>query len=450
MFERGQTLKGVAERLGMNAEGVMRQAGKVLFVPGLLPGEEAEVRVESSRSRYATGSLVHLLHASADRVSPPCAHYADCGGCSCQHMRYEAQLAFKRGQVSDVLRRVGGLDVRVEETIGAASPWRYRNKTRFQIDWTGGVPRIGFFARGSRRLAAVDDCLISHPDACRSAGVFQRWMRQDGQINTKLMPTSLTVQVSSLGHVSVLAACELGGLQGEESLVHALATGLPSLCYVGLARKVEGADGNESAAIRTLYDKEPFREEMDGLSLTLSPGSFLQVNHEICARLYHYALSQATLREADTVADLYCSAGALSLMAARLCARVEGVELSARATADARHNAEASGIRNAAFHQGFAEIVFPKMLAEGFAPDAVLLDPPRRGAHPDLLKAIAAARPRTVVYISCHPPSQARDAAILCSMGYRVSAAQPFDMFCQTAEVENVLTFNQTQEAGYA
>jgi tRNA/tmRNA/rRNA uracil-C5-methylase (TrmA/RlmC/RlmD family) len=206
LFERGQTLKGVAERLGMNAEGVMRQAGKVLFVPGLLPGEEAEVRVESSRNRYATGSLVHLLHASADRVSPPCAHYADCGGCSCQHMRYEAQLAFKRGQVSDVLRRVGGLDVRVEETIGAASPWRYRNKTRFQIDWTGGVPRIGFFARGSRRLAAVDDCLISHPDACRSAGVFQRWMRQDGQINTKLMPTSLTVQVSSLGHVSVLAA----------------------------------------------------------------------------------------------------------------------------------------------------------------------------------------------------------------------------------------------------
>ena len=146
----------------------------------------------------------------------------------------------------------------------------------------------------------------------------------------------------------------------------------------------------------------------------------------------------------------HIGAGALSLMAARRCARVAGIELSGQAVRDARRNAEANDVRNASFHQGFAEEAFPRMVAEGFSPDAVLLDPPRRGAHPALLRGIADARPKTVVYVSCHPPSQARDAAALCGMGYRVAAARPFDMFCQTAEVENVLTFKSTQEAGHA
>ncbi|NLE21035.1 MAG: class I SAM-dependent RNA methyltransferase, partial [Clostridiales bacterium] len=133
MFEAGQTLTGTGVRLGMNAEGVLRPGGKVLFVPGLLPGEEAEVRVDTVQKRFAFGSIVHLVSESEDRVSPPCAFYGECGGCSCQHMRYEAQLEFKQGQVDDCLRRVGGLDAGVENAVGMDNPWRYRNKTRYQV-----------------------------------------------------------------------------------------------------------------------------------------------------------------------------------------------------------------------------------------------------------------------------------------------------------------------------
>jgi len=450
LFEAGQTLTGTGVRLGMNAEGVLRPGGKVLFVPGLLPGEEAEVRVDTVQKRFAFGSIVHLVSESEDRVSPPCAYYGECGGCSCQHMRYEAQLEFKQGQVDDCLRRVGGLDAGVENAVGMDNPWRYRNKTRYQVGASGDVPVVGFFARGSRRLIPVDDCLISHPEASVAAGVFRNWMSRNCNGDDVRLFSGLTVQVSSRNDVSVTVECERGGFPRESELVEGLSAALPSLCHVGITLPGGDCEDQENPAFRSLFGAGPFQESLGGLEMTLSPGSFLQVNHEICGKLYHYVLEQATLGIGDTVADLYCGAGALSLMAARRCARVAGVELSGQAVRDARRNAEANGIQNASFHRGFAEEAFPRMVAEGFSPDTVLLDPPRKGAHPALLRGIADARPETVIYVSCHPPSQARDAAALCGMGYRVAAARPFDMFCQTAEVENVLTFKSTQEAGHA
>ena len=233
----------------------------------------------------------------------------------------------------------------------------------------------------------------------------------------------------------------------EQELIACLREGVPGLVSVCMSVNMRPDNVILGDSYRVLWGQERLRDTLCGNAFLLSPLSFFQVNPEQTERLYRTALDFAQLRGDETVADVYCGAGTITLMLARHAARVIGIEIVPDAIRDAKENARLNGVENAQFYCGAAESILPELVRQGLRPDVIVLDPPRKGADEAVLRAIAVAQPARVVYISCNPATQARDARILCAMGYAAQRCQPVDMFCQTAGVENVMLFERRQAA---
>lgn len=455
--QRGESLKKnqevicLIDALGAQGEGICHELGQVLFVPGALPGERARVRVQKAGPSLAYGKLLELLSESPERVKPPCPYFGRCGGCALQHMAYSAQLRYKTEQVASCMHRIAKLPVVASPALGMDEPWRYRNKTALPVQMADGQPAAGYYAPRSHRLVPVSGCLIARPECDSAVNAVIAWMRRHGvsayrEENGQGLVRHIITRVNTLGEVMVTIAINSRSLPHAAELAEALKTALPGFHSLHLTPQTAGDNVILGEAYETLYGSSSFTDEVCGLKFELSPLSFSQVNSQVSQRLYRDALAQAELTSNDRVLDLYSGAGAIALMAAGQCREAIGVEISPQAVENARANADRNHADNAVFHQGEAEKILPRLQSQGLAADVIFLDPPRKGAHPDVLCAAAAASPRRILYISCHPASQARDAAILSGMGYRVSRCQPYDMFCQTAEAENLLRFDRVRE----
>ncbi len=449
MLTKNQTLTCRVEGLGANGEGICRHDGQVVFVPFSLPGEEIVLRVQKTGKSHGYGKVLDVLVPSPSRVQPPCPYFFRCGGCSVQHMDYDSQLDFKKRQVADCLSRMGGIRQPVNPVIGMDHPWKYRNKTAMPVAATADGPAAGYYAPRSHRLVPVTSCLIAHQTSDAAADCVIRWMKRfevssyDERSKDGLVRHIIT-RTSRLGQVMVTLSVNGRSIPHQNELSEMLQEALPAFTSLCLTAQEEGDNVILGDDYQALVGSGRLTEQISGLEFDFSPLSFSQVNLEVCEKMYAHAIKEADVRPGDCLADLYCGAGAISLLAAKSSARVIGIELSPSAIHDAKANAERNGTGNARFLEGRVEAVLPELVRPGkLKVDVVLLDPPRKGAHPDALDAIGQAAPRKIVYISCHPASQARDAAILCGFGYRVVSAQPFDMFCQTSEIENVLAFER-------
>jgi len=448
---KGQELICAIDRLGYMGEGIFRHEGQVGFVPFALPGDTVRVVIEKVCKTHVFARLHEVVKSSPERAVPPCQAFTRCGGCALQHLPYRSQLRLKQQVVQDNLKKIARIDLKVLPPIGLSQPWAYRNKTTWQAGrGPDGLPALGFFAQKSHAVVPVVHCLIAAPEANLAADCIKQWMRNFSvtpyePANRLGLIRQAVTRVSPSGEVMVLLSVNGAALPNARELAYMLSSSLPGFRGLAMTSEYLSEDDEDGLPWQTLSGNTLLTIRLAGISLRLSPMSFSQVNYAVCERMYDHVLRQAIRDKKDTVFDLYSGIGALSLAAARKCRQVTGVELSSHAVEDARKNAAINHISNVQFVQGPAEHKLPLLVQAGQRPDAIILDPPRKGVHPKVLQAILQAEPRRIVYISCHPASQARDMASLIQGGYKAIEIQPFDMFCQTAHVETVVLMSRVE-----
>ncbi len=450
-MRKNDILTMTAENLGAEMEGVCRLDGMAVFVPGLLPGETAQVRLVKVEKRYAFGRLVAPPAVpSPDRREPGCEAWPRCGGCSCRHMSYEATLAAKRQQVQDCLERIGKISAEVPPVLGMANPSACRNKTALPVGGRPENPLLGFFAPRSHTIIPAVSCPNAMPPSGRIAEAFRRWMirwgippyREESGTGTV---RHLVIRVNRAGRAMVTVVIRTPTLPRLAELWEALEPlGAESL-YLNI--HPEKSNVIFSDRFQLVRGPATLADTLCDLRFKLSPGAFFQVNPSQTERLYETALAFADPGPGDTLCDVYCGAGTITLMMARRCGRAVGIEVVPEAVRNAEENARRNDIENASFRTGAAEELLPEMVRQGLRPDIIVVDPPRKGLDPAVIHAIATAGPTRLVYVSCNPATLARDAALLLEEGYAVRRVQPVDMFPYTSHVETVCLLSKIRSA---
>ena len=444
-MKKNDILTLTADNLGADLEGICRYEGMAVFVPGLLPGETARIRIVKVEKRYAFGRMEALPEIpSPSRRDPDCSAYPRCGGCSCRHMAYETTLEAKRRQVEDCFRRIAGIDIAVPAPLGMASPFAYRNKTSLPCADRAGQPVLGFFAPRSHTVIPAASCPNAMPPANEIAAAFLAWMktfhvepyREDTR---KGLIRHLVVRVNRQGESMVTVVAGGSFLPHADALKEALIPFRTVSIWLNENRSTTNVILSD--CFHLIYGRDTLTDTLCGLTFELSPASFFQVNPVQTEKLYQTALNLANLKENETVCDVYCGAGTITLMMAKHCRKALGIEIVGAAIENAKRNAIRNNIGNAEFRCGKAEELLPKLVADGFRPDVIIVDPPRKGLDPAVIRAIAEAAPSRVVYVSCNVATQARDAALFREAGYLPAALQPVDMFAWTSGIENVALF---------
>ena len=446
-MRKNDILTLTCDALGADIEGVCRHEGMAIFVPGMLPGETAKVRIVKDQKRYAFGKMEGTPESPAPtRKESDCPVFPRCGGCSCRHMTYEATLDAKRQQVQDCFQRIGKLDITVPPVLGMSDHSAYRNKTALPVGGTTADPQVGFFAPRSHAIIPIEHCANAMPPADDICRAVLSWMKRNHvapyneETHTGLV-RHIVSRVNREHQALVTLAVNGTSIPKAEELWQTL----QPLGVIGLVLNENRDKTNVilGRKFRTLFGESTLKDVLCGLTFDLSPAAFFQVNPMQTEVLYQTALNFAELRPDDRLCDVYCGAGTISLMMARHCKEVLGIEIVPQAIDNAKENAARNGITNASFRCGAAEEVLPALVDEGLRPDVIVIDPPRKGVEPAVIDAIAKAGPRTVVYVSCNVATQARDAALLCAQGYRLEKVQPVDMFCWTSGVESVARFTK-------
>ena len=330
--------------------------------------------------------------------------------------------------------------------IGMKDPWHYRNKTALPVGGEAGKPIIGFYAPRSHDIIDIATCPVAKDGLNGVMKAVRRWMQAhliapyQEESHTGLVRHVMAREARS-GEVMAVIVINGYDLPKEKELLAELKKEAPALASLCISSHTARSNVILGDSYKVLWGEERLKDTLCGLHFFLSPLSFFQINPEQTEVLYQTALDFAGLKGGETVVDVYCGAGTISLLLAAKAKRVIGLETVEAAVSDAIKNAQHNGISNTEFLAGNAEVLLPRLVEEGLRPDVIVLDPPRKGVEPEVVAAIAKAKPRRVVYVSCNPATQARDAALFSEAGYKITRCQPVDMFCWTHGVENVLAF---------
>lgn len=446
-FVKNQQLTVTVENMAQDGMGVARVDGRVLFVHGAVPGETCRVQLLKVNKTVAFAKIAEILTPSPHRVASDCPHFPRCGGCALRHMDYAAECEVKRQRVQDALARIGGSDVQVEELLSAPRIERYRNKAIFPVAADGSV---GFYRARSHDVVAVEDCLLLPPEANAAAGALRDYLKRSGaagydERTGRGLVRHLFVRSSARGQCLVCVFVNGDRLPREDLLVSLLREACPKCVGIVLGVNTRRDNVILGERYRTLWGAERLEDTLCGMTFSLSVPSFYQVNHAQTERLYAKAVEFAQLTGEETVLDLYCGAGTITLAMSKKAKRVLGAEIVPEAIDDARENARRSGVANAEFFCGDASDVAARLAREGLRPDVVTVDPPRKGLAPDVVETIARMQPQRVVYVSCDPATLGRDVARFASQGYFATRACAVDLFPRTDHVETICLLSKLQ-----
>ncbi len=443
-----------AEITGYTSEGmgVARIDGRVVFIPGVIRGERWRVRIEKVGSSVIWARGVELLVPSPCRIPVDCPCCPRCGGCQFRHMSYEEELRAKRETVDAALQRIGGLDLKVSEMLGAEDICRYRNKVQFPVAPDRSGPRIGFYRSRSHDVIPVQDCMLQPPEAAGISAAVQSWMRRfhvpayDEKSHSGLL-RHLYLRFSADGILCCLVvnAPAERELPGEKQLTESLRSAAPALRGLVVNSCRERTNVILGPDCRTVWGQDFLEDSICGLTFRISVHSFFQVNHTQCERLYETAVRMADLDGTQTVLDLYCGTGTITLTMARHAAKAIGAEIVPQAVEDARASALRNGIQNAEFLCADAGDAAARLAEKGVHPDVICVDPPRKGLSSQVIEAAAGMAPERIVYISCNPATLARDLKLFAASGYPPRTAVAVDMFPRTANIETAVLM--TREA---
>jgi len=433
------------EGYGSAGEGVARLEGQAVFVKGALAGEICQVQLLKVGKSAAWGRVTQVLTPVPGRQSPDCPRYPRCGGCQLRHMTYAEELRFKRQKVQDALQRIGGWTGRVEKIHGAEAPDRYRNKIQFPV---ADGPRVGFFRARSHEVIDAEDCLLQPLAATRLREAFKLWMERyqvpayDERAHGGLI-RHFYVRVNRRGQSLCAVIANGTDLPHQEELVQALRRAEPDLAGVVLSVNQEKTNVILGKTHRCLWGRDYLEDTLCGLTFRLSVPSFYQVNREQAEVLYGRALAFAGLTGRETVLDLYCGIGTITLVMARQAGRAIGAEVIPAAVEDAKANAARNGVTNAEFLCADAAQAAQTLADRGLRPDVICVDPPRKGLAPAVIDAIVQMAPQRLVYVSCDPATLARDVKRMEEQGYVLQRAEAVDLFPRTAHVETVVLLSK-------
>lgn len=450
MLQKNEIIELTIDSLSPDGSGVGRSGGEVVFVPAAAPGDRLSVRIVKAQKNYSFGAVERVLAPSDVRIPADCPAFPRCGGCSLRHIGYAAELAAKRDFVRDALRRIGGLDVPVSETLAGPLADRYRNKVQFPVAQdAAGALTCGLYAARSHRVIAVGDCLLQPSllnDIARrccalltGAGV----RAYDERTRRGALRHLLLRQSAADGSVLVCLVMNAGGFSGEAAFCEALTREFPAVVSVVLNENRADTNVILGPRCRTLCGDGFLRDTLAGVPVRLSPPSFFQINHGAAEVLYAAVRRLAGLAPRDTLLDLYCGAGTIGLSLARDCKKLIGAEVVPEAVADARENARAMGCANCEFIEGDAGAAAAALLARGERIDVAVTDPPRKGCGDETLRSLVAMAPRRIVMVSCDPATLARDLKTLTAAGYACGEVQPVDLFPRTPHVETVVVMSK-------
>jgi 23S rRNA (uracil1939-C5)-methyltransferase len=443
---RGDTLSLAIDDLAFGGEGVGRADGYVVFVRGGIPGDRLRVRLAEARARFGRGVIEAVETPSPDRVAAPCPYFGRCGGCRLQHMAYPAQLASKAKQVADCLERLGGLGrFEMRPILPAPDLYGYRNKMEFTVGEVAGEPVVGLHeAERYDSVLDIERCLLQGDSLNAMLDEARRDVRErrlsvyDQATGEGLLRFLMLREGRRTGETManiVAAAPEIETLAPLAERLRARVPGTVSVVLNVNSRKASVAVGTEE---HLLAGRDHINESLGGLTFQVSANSFFQTNTAQAERLFAIVEAACELTGGETVFDLFSGTGAISLLLARRCRLVYGIEVAATAVEDAVRNARANGIDNCAFLPGEVRHHLPELIRNGVKADVVVADPPRAGFHPKALQALIALAPGRIIYVSCNPSTLARDLADLTHAGYRLEWVQPVDMFPHTPHIEAI------------
>lgn len=490
-MKKNDIIELVIEDLGADGSGIGKfmdmscKEGHAMtfFVKDALVGDKILARITKLKKTYGYARLLELLQPSPDRVEPKCPLHRQCGGCQIQALSYEKQLAYKQNKVRNNLMRIGGFDAahlpmapiigmqetRMQETA-MQQGFRYRNKAQFPVGRDkNGKLAAGFYAARTHQIIPVEDCYLGVPKNREVMGRILAWMEQYNiePYNEKNGTGLIRHVLLRYGfHSGQLMACLIINgktIPKSAELIDSLTQieGMASIC-ININEQQNNVIMGE--AVHTLWGQGFIEDTIGDVKFQISPLSFYQINPVQTEVLYRKVLEFAALSGQETVWDLYCGIGTISLFLARQAKKVYGIEIVPQAAEDARKNAKMNGIKNAEFFVGKAEDVLEQLCVDGckgmapagdgrkdltsagptdagkaWMPQVVVVDPPRKGCGEKLLDAIVKMAPKRVVYVSCDPATLARDLKRLCADGYKVEEVQVVDQFCQSVHVEVVV-----------
>lgn len=429
--------------IGQGGVGIGKYEGFTVFIDGGLFGDTLKVKINKSKKNYAVGDIVKIINPSTYRVDSIC-KLDECGGCQIKNLDYKKQLEIKTNEVREVLKRIGKIDdVLVYDTIGMKNPYRYRNKAQFPIRNNNKDIEIGFYKKKSHDIIKTDKCFIQHDINDEIVKIIKEYIIKNNIsiYDEKSHKGNLRHLMTKVGfttnEVMVCLVVNDSDLPNLDDLVDKLKNikGFKTLVLNINKEKTNVILGKKN---KVIFGSGKINDYIGDLVFEISPLSFFQVNPIQTNTLYEKALEYADLKEDDTVFDIYCGIGTISLFLSKKAKKVYGIEIIEDAIKDAKINSQLNNLSNVEFFVGKAEEVVPKLYKEGKKADVVVVDPPRKGCDEKVLETIVSMKPEKVVYVSCNPSTLARDLLYLDNNGYKCVKVQPVDMFPHTMHVETV------------
>lgn len=449
MVKKNDTYIVKIEDMGITGEGIGKVDGYALFIKDAVKGDLAEIKVTKAGKNFGYGRLMRVIEPSENRVKPKCPIARSCGGCQLQELSYEEQLRYKENKVYNNLVRIGGLsDFTMHPIIGMDNPYNYRNKAQFPVGINkNGQIISGFYAGRTHSIIESDNCVIGSEINSNIVNIIKKHMSEHiiepyNEITGRGLVRHILIRVGfKTGQIMVCIVINGNELPHSGQLVEKLKK-IDEMTDISLNVNKEKGNVILSDKIINLYGEGYIIDYIDDIKFQISPLSFYQVNPVQTEKLYSTALKYAALTGNETVWDLYCGIGTISLFMARRAKRVFGVEIVPQAIADARQNAKINGITNAEFVCKSAEDIQTADMVTPH-PDVIVVDPPRKGCNRVLLDTIVEVLPTRIVYVSCDSATLARDLRILSANGYKVMDVQPVDMFPHSVHIECVVLMSR-------
>ena len=464
------------EDLGNDGEGIGHVDGMTIFVKDLCPGDVAKVKIIKAKKNYCYGRAMEIIKPSKQRVEAKCPVARQCGGCVLQHLSYEEQLRRKDKKVRDCLSRIGGIkdiDSYMEPPVGMEDPYHYRNKMQFPVRRNKeGKCVVGFYAGRTHSIIPVDSCVIGHSvndniikavkafvdkfniscyDELTGKGFLRHILTRVGFTTNELM-VCLIVNGESLPHKEVFTEMISDAVAEYNIAADKKDDNFKEIILKSIVININKEKTNRILGFnsKTIYGDGFITDYIGDVKFMISPESFFQVNPVQTVKLYSKALEYAALTGNETVWDMYCGIGTISLFLSDKAKKVYGVEIVPQAIIDAKKNAKLNNRDNIEFYTGKAEDVVTEIYekkVEGSTADVVCVDPPRKGCDEKLLNTIISMAPKRVVYVSCDPATLARDVKFLSEHGYELKKAVAFDQFSHSMHVETVCLLSKLHEA---
>ncbi len=437
-------------------DGVAKVDNYPIFIKGGITDDVLSITVTKTNKTYGFGRINRIVKPSPHRTKPPCPVFESCGGCDLMHIEYQHQLQIKRNTVIGNLQRIASLhpgQYEFDGIIEAVDTLGYRSKSQLPVGKKGGEIVLGFYQRGSHDIAVCSDCLIQSQAINKAAKIFTEYATKN-----KLSVYDEKKHKGILRHLYIRTGYGTGEmllvivtnsretLPNTDWLIQSLqsCSGLTGVIQNINTKKTNLILGEEN---RILWGVNSITSMIDKLRFNISAESFFQINGEQTEKLYAKALEYASLTGSETVFDLYCGVGSISLFLSQKAKKVIGVEIVEKAIENAKENAKLNGIENAYFYSGDCAGVVERLISQGESADVVVVDPPRKGCSEELLAFLNKISPEKIVYVSCNSATLARDVKTLDSYGYKLTRVCAVDMFPQSGHIESVALLVRTDSA---